>query len=105
VSTHSSPETVAQFARIPIKTVGSATVLLGDVAKVCRQLCRSNEVLCTSTASVRPNLAHSEALRRLDAGRGRSDARHSAVIKASAPQGMELKIDFDQSVFGAASRE
>src|SRR5438105_5227858 len=34
VQLNSSPETVAQFSRIPIKVVGSAPVLIGDVAQV-----------------------------------------------------------------------
>src|SRR5437899_2813666 len=102
VKLNSSPETVQGFNDLPVKAVDGATIVLGDVARV------------------RDGYAVQENLVRIDGRRAtylailkKADASTLAVvegtreqlpiIKAAAPEGMELKIDFDQSVFVRAA--
>jgi len=98
VQLNSSPDTVAQFRQIPIKVVGSAPVLLGDVAKVSDSFAEQRAIVHVNgkRATYLAILKHSDAstLAVVEATR-----EALPLIKASAPQGMELKIDFDQSVF------
>src|SRR5216683_714491 len=61
VTLNSSPRTVDEFNRLPVKVVNGATVFVGDVAYATKETI--------------------------------------PLIKATAPEGMELKIDFDQSLF------
>jgi len=102
VQLNSSPDTVAQFSRIPIKVVGSATVLLGDVAKVSDSFAEQRGIVHVNgkRATYLAILKHSDAstLAVVEAMR-----ETLPTIKASAPQGMDLKIDFDQSVFVRAA--
>src|SRR5713101_850747 len=102
VQLNSSPDTVAQFARIPIKVVGSATVLLGDVAKVADSYAEQRGIVHVNgkRATYLAILKHSDAstLAVVEATRDTLP-----IIKASAPEGMDLKIDFDQSVFVRAA--
>src|SRR5580704_12449649 len=102
VQLNSSPESVAQFARIPIKVVGTATVLLGDVAKVSDSFAEQRGIVHVNgkRATYLAILKHSDAstLAVVEATRDTLP-----IIKASAPQGMDLKIDFDQSVFVRAA--
>ncbi len=95
---NSSPNEVAEFANIPVKIVEGAPVLLGDVARV-------SDAFADQTNIVRVNGRRATYLAILK----HSDASTLAVvdavrdvlpqIKAAAPNGLELKIDFDQSVF------
>src|SRR5437660_2454090 len=102
VKLNSSPETVQAFNDLPVKAVDGATIVLGDVARV------------------RDGYAVQENLVRVDGRRAtylailkKADASTLAVvegareqlpiIQAAAPEGMELKIDFDQSVFVRAA--
>ena len=102
VQLNSSPDTVSQFSRIPIKVVGSATVLLGDVAKVADSYAEQRGIVHVNgkRATYLAILKHSDAstLAVVEATRDTLP-----IIKASAPQGMDLKIDFDQSVFVRAA--
>ena len=102
VQLNSSPDTVPQFSRIPIKVVGSATVLLGDVAKVSDSFAEQRGIVHVNgkRATYLAILKHSDAstLAVVEATRDTLP-----IIKASAPQGMDLKIDFDQSVFVRAA--
>ena len=102
VQLNSSPDTVAQFARIPVKIVGSAPVLLGDVAHVSDSYAEQRCIVHVNEkrATYLVILKHSDAstLAVVEATR---DAL--PVIKATAPLGMDLKIDFDQSVFVRAA--
>src|SRR5215471_18834910 len=93
-----SPPSVADFGTIPVKVVGGVPVLLRDVARV-------EDAFADQTNVVRVNgrratylaiLKHADAstLAVVDAVRDALPA-----IKAAAPQGLELKIDFDQSLF------
>jgi CzcA family heavy metal efflux pump len=102
VKLNSSPESVKAFNEMPIKAVDGATVVLGDVARV------------------RDGYAVQENIVRVDGRRAtylvvlkKADASTLAVvqgardqlpgIRAAAPEGMELKLDFDQSVFVKAA--
>src|SRR5271165_6925693 len=102
VQLNSSPDTVPQFSRIPIKVVGSATVLLGDVAKVSDSFAEQRGIVHVNgkRATYLAILKHSDAstLAVVEATRDTLP-----IIKAAAPQGMDLKIDFDQSVFVRAA--
>ena len=102
VKLNSSPATVEAFNEMPIKAVDGATVVLGDVARV------------------RNAYATQESIVRIDGRRAtylailkKADASTLAVVQGArdqipailetAPQGMELKLDFDQSVFVRAA--
>src|SRR5712664_3830261 len=102
VQLNSSPDTVAQFRSIPIKVVGSAPVLLGDVAEVSDSFAEQRAIVHVNgkRATYLAILKHSDAstLAVVEATRD-----VLPVIKASAPEGMDLKIDFDQSVFVRAA--
>src|SRR5216683_1778871 len=102
VQLNSSPDTVAQFRSIPIKVVGSAPVLLGDVAEVSDSFAEQRAIVHVNgkRATYLAILKHSDAST-LAVVEATKDTL--PVIKASAPQGMDLKIDFDQSVFVRAA--
>ncbi len=102
VKLNSSPDSVEAFTDLPVKAMDGATITLGDVA------------------SVRDGYAVQSNMVRIDGRRAtylailkKADASTLAVvegtreqlpiIKAAAPEGMELKIDFDQSVFVRAA--
>src|SRR5438132_10519990 len=102
VQLNSSPDTVAQFRQIPIKVVGSAPVLIGDVAQVSDSFAVQRAVVHVNgkRATYLAILKHSDAST-LAVVESTRDVL--PVIKASAPEGMDLKIDFDQSVFVRAA--
>jgi multidrug efflux pump subunit AcrB len=102
VKLNSSPDTVQGFMDLPVKAVDGATVVLGDVARV------------------RDGYAVQDNIVRLDGRRAtylailkKADASTLAVVEGAreqipiiqeaAPQGMELKLDFDQSIFVRAA--
>jgi multidrug efflux pump subunit AcrB len=102
VAMNSSPSNVADFNNIPVKVVNGAPVLIGDVA------------------TVRDGFAEQENIVRIDGRRGayltilkKADASTLAVvdaakdmmprIRAVAPQGLQVRLDFDQSVFVRAA--
>ncbi|HXJ19473.1 MAG TPA: efflux RND transporter permease subunit [Polyangia bacterium] len=95
---NSSPGEVAEFGRIPVKIVDGAPVMLGDVARISDSFAdQTNLVRINSRrATYLAILKHSDAstLAVVDAVR-----EALPQIKAAAPNGLELKIDFDQSVF------
>ncbi len=102
VLTNSSPRLIDQFNAIPIKIVGTAPVYLGDVARV-------SDSYAQQTNIVRVNGKRATYLAILK----HADASTIAVVDATrealpsiievAPQGLELKIDFDQSIFVRAA--
>src|SRR5207245_1005344 len=98
VQLNSSPDTVAQFRQIPIKVVGSAPVLIGDVAQVSDSFAEQRAVVHVNgkRATYLAILKHADAstLAVVDSTRD-----VLPVIRAAAPQGIDFKIDFDQSVF------
>ena len=104
VLTNSSPPSVEAFEAIPVKVVGNVPVYLGDISKVSDSFAVQNNIVHVNgrRAAYLAILKHSDAstLAVVDALR---DVLPS--IKAAAPEGMELKIDFDQSVFVRAAIE
>jgi CzcA family heavy metal efflux pump len=104
VKLNASPTSVQGFNDLPVKAVDGATVYLKDVARV------------------RDGYAVQENVVRIDGRRStylailkKSDASTLAVvdsvkellpsIKQAAPEGIELKIDYDQSLFVRAAIE
>jgi multidrug efflux pump subunit AcrB len=99
---NASPPSVEDFAGIPVKVVGGAPVLLGDVARVSDSYADQTNVVRVNgrRATYLAILKHSDAstLAVVDSVRDALPA-----IRAAAPNGMELKIDFDQSLFVRAA--
>ena len=99
---NSSPTAIADFERIPLRTVGGATVTIGDVARVHdgfavqQNIVRVNGQRATYLAILKKASASTIAV---------VDAAREAIplIKATAPEGMEIKLEFDQSVFVRAA--
>ena len=102
VTMNSSPSAVDQFARLPLSTRAGIPVLLGDVATVSDSYATQANmvhvngkratyvtILRHSTAST---LAVVEATRDL-----------LPELRAAAPEGFDLSLDFDQSVFVRAA--
>src|ERR1700737_3096960 len=104
VQLNSSPETVQGFNDLPVEAVDGATVLLGDVARVRdgyavqENVVRLNGRRATYLAILKK--ADASTLAVVEGAR-----EQIPIIQAAAPEGMELKIDFDQSVFVRAAIE
>ncbi len=98
VELNSSPTTVAQFNQLPVKIVGGAPVLLGEVAHVQDGFADQENIVHVNghRAAYLAILKHAEAstVRVVDAVRAALP-----LVKAVAPKGLNLRIDFDQSVF------
>ncbi len=98
VLTNSNVGAIEQFDRIPLKVVGGAPVLLGDVARIYdgfadqTNIVRVNGHRATYLAILKKSDASTLAV--VDAAKEALPA-----IQAAAPNGMELKFDFDQSHF------
>jgi multidrug efflux pump subunit AcrB len=102
VQLNSSPTAVERFNALPLGVRSGIAVVLGDVAHV-------TDSFATQTNIVHVNGQRATYLTILK----HSDASTLAVveatrdilpeIKAAAPDGLELKIDFDQSVFVRAA--
>ncbi len=99
---NSSPTDVPDFARIPVKIVDGAPVTLGDVAHVSDAFADQTNIVHVNgkRATYLAILKHADAstLAVVDSVRDALPA-----IKAAAPEGLELKIDFDQSLFVRAA--
>ncbi|MBI4964548.1 MAG: efflux RND transporter permease subunit [Desulfomonile tiedjei] len=95
---NSSPRLVDQFNEIPLKVVDNAPVYLGDVARVSDSFAVQNNIVRINgkRATYLAILKHSDAstIAVVEATRDQLP-----IIKETAPEGMELKIAFDQSVF------
>src|SRR4051812_16280732 len=95
---NSSPSMVEQFNNIPVKIVGGQPVLLGDVAHVADAYADQSNIVHVNgrRATYMTILKHADAstLAVVEATR---DAL--PLIKQTAPEGLDLKIDFDQSLF------
>ncbi len=98
VLTNASPTLVEHFNSIPIKVVNNRPVYIQDVARV-------SDSYADQTNIVRINghrATYLEILKHADASTlAVVDATRAALpsIKETAPKGLDLKIDFDQSVF------
>ena len=95
---NSSPSVVEQFAAIPVRVIGGQPVLMGDVAKVADAYADQNNIVHVNgkRATYLAILKHADAstLAVVEATRD-----ILPVIKQTAPDGLDLKIDFDQSLF------
>ena len=102
VSLNSSPEAVEEFKNIPIGVVDGAPVLLGDVGTVSDSYAVQNNIVHVDgkRATYLAVLKHADAstLAVVDATRD-----VLPQIQAAAPKGMELRLDFDQSIFVRAA--
>ena len=102
VQLNSSPSTVDRFNALPIGVFNGATVTLGDVAHV-------HDSFATQTNIVHVNgkrAVYLAILKHADASTlAVVDSTRDALpeIEAAAPHGLELKLDFDQSVFVRAA--
>jgi len=98
VALNSGVETVEQFNDIPVKIVNGIPVRLGDVAKI-------SDSFADQTNIVRVNRNRATYITILK----KSNASTIAVVEAAreiipsikevAPEGLDMQIDFDQSVF------
>ena len=98
VKLNSSPEAVEQFNQLPIGVFGGAPVTLGDVANVSDSFAVQNNIVHVDgkRAVYLAILKHADAstVAVVDAARDALPA-----IKAAAPEGLEIRLDFDQSLF------
>jgi CzcA family heavy metal efflux pump len=98
VALNSSPDDVSQFNEIPVKIVNGIPVKLGDVGRI-------SDSYADQTNIVRVNRTRATYLVILK----KSNASTIAVVEAAkdiipsikevAPEGLDMRIDFDQSVF------
>lgn len=98
VITNANPLRVREFEQIPVRVVGGAPVLLGDVARIRRGYADQENIVHINgrRAAYLAILKHADAstLAVIEATR-----QMLPLIKAVAPRGLEMKIDFDQSIF------
>ena len=98
VKLNSSPELIERFNQLPIGVFGGAPVTLGDVSNVTDSFAVQNNIVHVDgkRAVYLAILKHADAstLAVVDAAR-----EALPYIKAAAPDGLEIKLDFDQSVF------
>ncbi|PTL75200.1 efflux RND transporter permease subunit [Vitiosangium sp. GDMCC 1.1324] len=102
VKLNASPPSVDAFNALPVRVVDGAPVFLGDVARVRDSFAVQQNIVRVDgkRATYLTLLKHANAstLAVVDAAREMLPA-----LQASAPEGMELKIGFDQSVFVRAA--
>jgi multidrug efflux pump subunit AcrB len=102
VMMNSSPPTVDQFNQMPLRVSNGVPVLLGDVAKVADGFAVQNNIVHVDgrRATYLTILKHSEAssLAVVEATR-----EMLPEIQKAAPEGIEVKLDFDQSVYVRAA--
>jgi multidrug efflux pump subunit AcrB len=95
---NSSPATTAEFAKIPVKSVGASTVLLGDIA-------HTYDGFANQVSLVRVNGARATYLNILKKANASTlvvvnSLKHMLKkIRAEAPKGLDIFVDFDQSKF------
>jgi multidrug efflux pump subunit AcrB len=99
---NSSPPAIAEFNAMPLKVINGMTVLLGDVAHV-----HDGYAVQTNIVHVNGRRATYLAILRKAGASTLAvvDAVRKALpsIKAAAPKGAELSVDFDQSAFVRAA--
>jgi multidrug efflux pump subunit AcrB len=102
VMLNSSPSAIDQFNRLPLAVRGGIPVLLGDVANVSDSFATQTNVVHVNgeRASYVAIMRHSDSstLAIVEATRA-----IMPEIKAAAPDGLDLQLDFDQSVFVRAA--
>jgi len=98
VLTNASPTRIEDLQRIPIRVVGGQPVTIGDVAQVSDSFATQVNIVHVDgrRATYLAILKHADAstLAVVESTRAALPS-----IRAVAPQGMELKITFDQSLF------
>jgi multidrug efflux pump subunit AcrB len=98
VELNSSPEVVKEFENIPVKSVNGQVVNLGDVAKVADAYADQTNVVRVN----RHRAAYLSILKKSNASTLEVvEAARDMIptIKETAPEGLDLRMDFDQSVF------
>jgi multidrug efflux pump subunit AcrB len=102
VALNSSPTAVEQFNQLPISIRNGAPIMLGDVATIRDAYTVQNNIVHVdghrSVYLVVLKHADASTLAVVDATRA-----ILPEIQASAPEGLDLKLDFDQSVFVRAA--
>jgi multidrug efflux pump subunit AcrB len=102
VALNSSPANVKDFEQIPIEVVNGQPVLIGDVAKVSDSYAEQTNIVRVN----RGRAAYLTILKKANASTLNVVDRAKAmipVIKETSPAGLNLKVDFDQSVFVRSS--
>lgn len=98
VALNSSPESIKQFEYIPVKVVNGQVILLGDVAKVSDSYAEQTNIVRVD----QKRAAYLTILKKASASTlvvVEATKKMLPLIKETAPEGLELKVDFDQSVF------
>ena len=104
VQLNSSPVSIEKFNDLPIGVFGGAPVKIGDVARVTDSFATQGNIVHVNGKRA----AYLAILKKADASTlAVVEAAKEALpeIRAAAPSGLELKIDFDQSVFVRAAVE
>lgn len=102
VTLNSSPISVSEFNNIPIRVINGAPVSLGDVAKI-------SDSYADQTNIVRVNGKRASYLNILKKAGASTLSVVNAVkkilpqLQALAPAGLNLRLDFDQSIFVKAA--
>src|SRR5438105_1336841 len=102
VKLNSSPDSVEAFHDLPVNAMDGATITLGDVARVRDGYAVQNNMVRIDGRRA----TYLAILKKADASTlvvVEGAREQLPIIKAAAPEGMELKIDFDQSVFVRAA--
>jgi multidrug efflux pump subunit AcrB len=102
VTLNSSPTLIEQFNAIPLRTVGGVPAVIGDVARVSQSFADQNNIVRVDgrRATYLAILKDSEASTLAVIEAARDTLRE---LKEAAPDGIELEIDADQSVFVRAA--
>jgi multidrug efflux pump subunit AcrB len=98
VELNSSPEVVKEFESIPVKSVNGQIVNMGDVAKIADAYADQTNVVRVN----RHRAAYLSILKKSNASTLEVvEAAKEMIpsIKETAPDGLDLRVDFDQSVF------
>jgi multidrug efflux pump subunit AcrB len=99
---NSSPNAVKDFNALPVRVVGGAAVLMGDIAKI-------SDSFADQTNIVRINgkrATYLNILKKADASTLEVVNSIKALmpnIRATSPKGLNVKTDFDQSIFVKAA--
>jgi multidrug efflux pump subunit AcrB len=102
VMMNSSPAAVEQFDQMPLKVVRGVPVLLGDVAKVADGFTVQNNIVHVDgrRATYLTILKHADASSLEVVERTREILPE---IQKAAPEGVDISLDFDQSVYVRAA--
>ena len=102
VSLNSSPESIKQFENIPIKVVNGQVIQIGEVAKVSFSNAEQTNIVRVD----QKRAAYLTILKKSNASTlavVEATKEILPLIKETAPKGLDLKVDFDQSIFVKSS--